>query len=973
MKPGLKGALIGGVIGFLYSIFSIYYTLASAFIGYHCPIFIDSLIEFIFYPVISLTCLPILQNSGILGLLSFSFFIIGFFTLIGIIIGKQLKRLTRINITPIIFFVFIILIISPTSTAYQEKQETNISNGERDIFYKERGGEREFIIDAPWQIKKGDFIPLFFEIRDAYGSSFWDYSFYAVEIFDGNNGESLVKRFNCTELGLPIDSGSYCTVNTYTWHSIKYINPNLFVKDENNSIKITAKYDGWGWPDSDAYPDNKPYPLVVRIDSTNLLKFDKWYCGDTHYHSSYTDTKLAGSLKGEFGASLNATMIILYTLGLDWVTVTDHSHSFSRHKNDGFNLSWNDFKIDCNNYTGCLIGTEINCDYNIIGGGNHLLAYNYSNYIEDSFTDIFSPDNPACINIINNVREQRGFSYTAHPELKSDPFGLVHSAWHNYSLPFIGLEIWNGDINNSDNKQALEDGLEKWKDILLGRNGSNSRKIFISAGSDAHGDFQEFGKEYTCVYAPLYSKENIFTGLKNGNSYISNNGALIFSINNSIIGGEINITNGTTIKLDIKYNISSACTAGIYKGVIRTLSETLIANKALLSDSAGNFTISDKPTANSYYRVECLSNDEKNRIYTNPIWVNVQTCQPSWSCNTWSNCLCGSQSRNCVDLNFCGTEIGKPPEIQLCIYNNSFICSNWLQCNNDLQYRTCSELNSCSPSYNETKNCGIDIVYPNNNQIYNTNRLNLHINTTTRLKILEYINYADKNPRWLDLCKNCYGYNKLRSLNQGEQNISVRGSAVDLQSFFDNVNFFIDSIDPRIISTKPANRDFTNGSDFYVTYTEDNLKEAILYYGKDKLTKNNCLSGRSKTCNFDINLTKYNGEEINYNFELRDIANNSKRSRNISVKVDTMLPNITKFNYSINKNYVAFNISINESNFDKILYKEDTRPKTLCSTLLKNRFCLKKIFFRTGQHNITILVSDKAGNSAEKSALFSIP
>ena len=42
------------------------------------------------------------------------------------------------------------------------------------------------------------------------------------------------------------------------------------------------------------------------------------------------------------------------------------------------------------------------------------------------------------------------------------------------------------------------------------------------------------------------------------------------------------------------------------------------------------------------------------------------TCVENWSCTEWSECINGTQTRTCTDLNNCGTTINKPPEVQSC-------------------------------------------------------------------------------------------------------------------------------------------------------------------------------------------------------------------------------------------------------------------------------------------------------------------
>jgi hypothetical protein len=45
---------------------------------------------------------------------------------------------------------------------------------------------------------------------------------------------------------------------------------------------------------------------------------------------------------------------------------------------------------------------------------------------------------------------------------------------------------------------------------------------------------------------------------------------------------------------------------------------------------------------------------------------NGVTCTENWSCNDWSSCEAGKQTRTCTDLNNCGTMVNKPAEEQSC-------------------------------------------------------------------------------------------------------------------------------------------------------------------------------------------------------------------------------------------------------------------------------------------------------------------
>ena len=73
--------------------------------------------------------------------------------------------------------------------------------------------------------------------------------------------------------------------------------------------------------------------------------------------------------------------------------------------------------------------------------------------------------------------------------------------------------------------------------------------------------------------------------------------------------------------------------------------------------------------------------------------------------------------------------------------------------------------------------------------------------------------------------------------------------------------------------------------------------------------------------------------------------------------------------------YIYFEFDVTEKNFDEITYIDwnDRRPRErrLCSRLRDGR-CEKKKSFRRGEHNLTIYIKDKAGNSVQKNIDFII-
>jgi len=92
----------------------------------------------------------------------------------------------------------------------------------------------------------------------------------------------------------------------------------------------------------------------------------------------------------------------------------------------------------------------------------------------------------------------------------------------------------------------------------------------------------------------------------------------------------------------------------------------------------------------------------------------VEICQPDWNCSSWSDCVNGTRSRNCTDLNQCDIDENKPVEVKGCEgCQKNWVCTDWseIECTNGTKTRECIEWNNCAgeeelPTKNETIECG---------------------------------------------------------------------------------------------------------------------------------------------------------------------------------------------------------------------------------------------------------------------------
>jgi len=270
--------------------------------------------------------------------------------------------------------------------------------------------------------------------------------------------------------------------------------------------------------------------------------------------------------------------------------------------------------------------------------------------------------------------------------------------------------------------------------------------------------------------------------------------------------------------------------------------------------------------------------------------------------------------------------------------------------------------------------------------IYDSRRVQFNITISDDVT-LEYINYNDKRPRWKRLCKKCDEYGssrkRMKSLEEGENNITIKATDKFGNTKEENISLFIDSKKPRISKIKPRRNSVVNGSGFYIKYLEDNVKELSINYNPSIiLNTEDCISSRRyKECYYDLDLTDYDGQWIEYYFKLIDIANNTKESRKTRVFVDTTPPTLTinmPEDMIDDESYgrkVPFNITISEDVTLEYIDYNDRRPRwrRLCSRCDEygfNRARTKS--FKRGIHNIEIRARDRAGNSDSESISFKV-
>lgn len=317
-----------------------------------------------------------------------------------------------------------------------------------------------------------------------------------------------------------------------------------------------------------------------EIQKLKLLDFNpkniinsasKWYKGDLHVHSNYTDGR----------QTLNDITNIANDKNFDFLALTDHSTVPTHH-------------IDLK---GLFIpGTEITFD-----DDGHFNIFGVSDFIDyTKFFKINEIKEKDCIlnNIIDYYKQLGCFISINHPFHKEIPFT------HNINFKNVDfIEVINSPYDDDEHNVTTISFFDfLWKNNYL---------VFGIGGSDSHktlaNNFITLGNPLNFIYSKNLSYIEIMKALKKGNSYITQDKELKLDItcnNQKILPGDKVLGD---VSFSIKYDKSLKWQL-IKNGVIIEIQEN---NQVSFS-----FTIEK----NDYYRVQGYNNlTNKMEIFINPI------------------------------------------------------------------------------------------------------------------------------------------------------------------------------------------------------------------------------------------------------------------------------------------------------------------------------------------------------------------
>ncbi|MEX2115520.1 MAG: CehA/McbA family metallohydrolase [Bacteroidota bacterium] len=502
--------------------------------------------------------------------------------------------------------------------------------------------EPEIIADAPFRVEPGNTIPVLLLAKDA--EKYPGKLLRATALIRAAGQEHRVKL-----IPKPI------VLNTKWWWKIIQVDAtglrgwvDVDVEFEFSGAKGVRTYR------NDNHRTSSRKPLRVFVADQPLPKLKNTHFGDLHSHSQYTEDQV------EFGAPLEASLLLSRTLGLSFFAATDHSYDLDDRMddylcNDPALPKWTTFQreVDVLNkrFKGFSIlrGEEVSCR-NHSGQNVHLLLLGGKEFIPgsgDSAERWLQTRSEHSVTDVLARKDSGAAAFAAHPA-EDVPFlqrVLLHRGnWAGRDVHagrLIGVQFANGS------QTGFQRGIAQWVSALLKGN-----RLFAIAGNDAHGNFNRFrqlkipfvaidesnehrfGEMRTAaILGSVVTERSVLDAIKSGRCVITNGPIATLAARNeagkaggvgtSVWGSEF----GITIEARSTPEFGALEKIWLWWGTIGSRSE-----ECILKEGTGDYSFSKQLSINmkdaGYIRLEVrtsASNDFDQAPHfclTNPIWIN---------------------------------------------------------------------------------------------------------------------------------------------------------------------------------------------------------------------------------------------------------------------------------------------------------------------------------------------------------------
>ena len=534
--------------------------------------------------------------------------------------------------------------------------------------------------------------------------------------------------FNDEQIGDDASEANYWTyITTVTEGHATLLDGSLltpvnlgYTAGDDIQMKVSVYYrDDWF-----NYTENRN--LRVQVGNGPFPWPENWYGGDTHYHTMYTNNlyEFGAPLPAVHMTAIAMGLDWLTTTdhSCDLDETGDGTYSYATQQweysiqtpagiattyrdNTSYSSSWGAMGADVSDLDSPAFrlfrGVEINLasiDADSWEKTLHTLFYN-PDYIHSPYSGALGerPVFPSLPGGLDSLAVN-GFAYAAHPlsDLSAEwaglDWGVNGSIWGDQDLDsalvresFRGIQAFNtretryssdqnnpwddfdaGDLPDNPYPNELLAGVELWDQLLCADLATGaSRKVFLSGGSDAHGDFNyasymsvdnyatdnAMGRVQTVAYVPgEYGNGNlppmnvILNALRAGHTVVTDGPFLEIGLDldgdgdwyesgDLKIGDHGTVNAGSELPLHIRWaSLEEFGPVDSVWLIVGDQSGTFAAH-ALSPNSSGSgyggstvIDVSSPGLAGAYYfRAELLTDDGDigHRAYTNPIWMTL--------------------------------------------------------------------------------------------------------------------------------------------------------------------------------------------------------------------------------------------------------------------------------------------------------------------------------------------------------------
>jgi hypothetical protein len=512
------------------------------------------------------------------------------------------------------------------------------------VFSRLRKTEPEIIADIPHRVERGAKLPVLIIVKDAHQHPI---HLESVDIEIRNNGKTQCEHFDLHALKMAIPY----------WHRVLEISTTDEFEGRSEVdvfIKITQEGKS-KFIKNDNYAATSHAPFELNIAAEQLPHINGWHFGEFHCHTNYTSDQV------EFGAPLGASALLARAMGLTFFCATDHSYDLDD-RPDNYLLT------DPNLTKWKTMQSEIreinrqNADFVIVPGeevsvGNHqnrnvhFIILNHPEFLPgagDGAEKWLRTKPDLLISEVLDRINSNSVAFAAHPTAKP-PFLewllVRRGSWRLRDCRHAGmhgLQIWNGVDD------GLEEGKQLWIQLLL-----EGRRIFISGGNDAHGNFNRFrqigwpfltmrenhqhlfGAVRTGVLLEnALTLDHLLEGFKRGRMVVTNGPLVDVRAHNRRgdrvgIGGEISGSEiAITCECKSTQEFGGLSELRLYCGSLTENKEKLLFSRSTFGDRFHHREQLDfnGPPEKCYFRAELNSERGTRKLLclTNPIWLQPQ-------------------------------------------------------------------------------------------------------------------------------------------------------------------------------------------------------------------------------------------------------------------------------------------------------------------------------------------------------------